>query len=401
MALPPAPSATLRRARIAVSALFLVNGALMANVLPRLPAIKADLGLSNAELGAAMAAMPIGGLAAGGLAGVAIGRLGSGRLTVATGVLYGLVLGLVGVAPVWAALAAAFLVLGALDAVMDAGMNAHGVAVERGYGRSILQGFHGWWSAGTLVGAATGTAAAAVGVPLAVHLGGVGLVLAVAALLADRALLPGRDVDSAPGEAAGLSLPEIPRVLRVLAPIALVGVLGVMLEDAAQTWSAVYLAEVLETGPGVAGLAFVVYTGAMTLGRLTNDRWIDRWDRVLVAQAGAATASIGLAAVAAAGIGGGLAPAVVGFALVGLGTSSLFPVMVAAAAGRSGVPSAHAIAAVSWLARAGFVVAPLLVGTAADRFGLASAFVIPLVAGLSVAVFAPLLLRGRSLPARA
>ena len=39
-----------RRARLAVSALFLVNGALIANVLPRLPVIKASLGLSNAEL---------------------------------------------------------------------------------------------------------------------------------------------------------------------------------------------------------------------------------------------------------------------------------------------------------------------------------------------------------------
>ena len=57
------------RARIGVSLLFLVNGALVANVLPRLPAIKAGLDLSNAELGAAIAAMPIGGLLAGGVRG--------------------------------------------------------------------------------------------------------------------------------------------------------------------------------------------------------------------------------------------------------------------------------------------------------------------------------------------
>lgn len=54
-----------RRARVAVSALFLVNGALMANVLPRLPAIKSELDLTNAALGTAVAAMPVGGLLAG------------------------------------------------------------------------------------------------------------------------------------------------------------------------------------------------------------------------------------------------------------------------------------------------------------------------------------------------
>ncbi|PRC52163.1 MFS transporter, partial [Mycobacterium sp. ITM-2017-0098] len=35
-----------RRARIAVAALFLTNGALFANLLPRLPEIKADLAMS-------------------------------------------------------------------------------------------------------------------------------------------------------------------------------------------------------------------------------------------------------------------------------------------------------------------------------------------------------------------
>ena len=148
-----------------MSLLFLVNGALVANVLPRLPAIKAGLDLSNAELGAAIAAMPIGGLLAGGFAGVLIHRFGSGRLAVAIGTVYGLLLVLVGLAPSWLALAGSFLVLGALDATMDAAENAHGIAVQRRYGRSILHSFHGWWSAGTMLGGAMGAIAAAAGDP--------------------------------------------------------------------------------------------------------------------------------------------------------------------------------------------------------------------------------------------
>lgn len=132
----------VRRARVAVSALFLVNGALMANVLPRMPAIKAQLELSNAALGTAVAAMPLGGLLAGSMAGLLIVRYSSRRVTVVGGVAFGLLLGLIGLAPVWLALAASFLVLGMIDAVMDAAMNAHGIAVQRGYGRSIMHGFH-------------------------------------------------------------------------------------------------------------------------------------------------------------------------------------------------------------------------------------------------------------------
>ena len=53
-----------RRARAAVAAFFMVNGVLFANLLPRYPEVRARLDLSNAVLGAAIAAMPaIGALA--------------------------------------------------------------------------------------------------------------------------------------------------------------------------------------------------------------------------------------------------------------------------------------------------------------------------------------------------
>src|SRR5688572_1293593 len=172
----------------------------MANVLPRLPAIKAQLELTNAALGTAVAAMPLGGLIAGAAAGVLIVRYSSRRVTVATGVAYGLLLGSIGLAPGWVALAAAFLVLGMLDAVMDSAMNAHGIAVQRGYGRSIIHGFHGWWSAGTLLGSGTGAVAATLGVPLVVHLAVVGLLLAGVSVAAMPLLLRHRGVDaSGPG----------------------------------------------------------------------------------------------------------------------------------------------------------------------------------------------------------
>src|SRR5688572_2595759 len=61
-----------RRARVAVSALFLTNGAVFANLLPRYPEIKTDLALTNAAYGAVAAAFPAGALVAGLAAGVVI-----------------------------------------------------------------------------------------------------------------------------------------------------------------------------------------------------------------------------------------------------------------------------------------------------------------------------------------
>jgi fucose permease len=393
---PPPIPADARRARMAVSALFLVNGALIANVLPRLPVIKADLALSNTELGAAVAAMPVGGLIAGGFAGLLIHRVGSGRLTVATGVVFAVLLTWLGLAPSWIALAGGFLVLGALDATMDAAQNAHGVVVQRRYGRSILHSFHGWWSAGTLVGGAAGALAAGAAIPVPLHLALAGTVLAGITLVAWRGLLPGRDVDvvAAPAEdvAERVHLRNAVRLLGLLGPLALLGLLGVMLEDAAQTWSTVYLNEVLGVGAGLAAVAFVLYTAAMTVGRLTNDRWVDRWGGTLVVRAGALAAAAGLGLVMAADPTGVPPLAYVGFVAVGLGAASMFPIMVDRAARVPGVPPAHGIAIVSWLARVGFVIAPALVGVAADAYGLAAAFLIPLTAALMMAVLAPILL---------
>ena len=389
------PDRTARRARAAVSALFLVNGALVANILPRLPAIKAGLDLSNAELGLAVAAMPIGGLIAGGFAGALIHRFGSGRLTVTLQVIYGLLLVTAGLAPSWLALAAVFLVFGALDATADAGMNAHGILVQDRYGRSIMQAFHGFWSGGTLVGGATGALAAGVGIPVPLHLLGAGIALAAVSLIASTRLLDEHEGETAAAaDEAPVTLRDAPRMVRLLAPFALLGVLGVMLEDAAQTWSSVYLVEVLGLAAGVAAVSFVLYTAAMTGGRLTNDRWVDRWGPGTVARGGALLAAAGLGLVAAAGPTALPALAFLGFLAVGIGASSQFPVMINAAASLPSVPAAHGIAIVSWLARVGFVIGPAAIGIAADTFGLSAAFLIPLAAALLVAALAPRLIGG-------
>ena len=115
--IPSVSAARARSARIAVSTLFFASGVLVSSFLPRLPEIRDGLGLTNAELGAAIAALPIGGLLAGGFAGVLIARFGSGRVGAVAGVAAALAVVAIGLAPSWPALAFAFLVLGVFDSV--------------------------------------------------------------------------------------------------------------------------------------------------------------------------------------------------------------------------------------------------------------------------------------------
>jgi MFS family permease len=191
----------LSRARTAVGVCFFVNAVLYANVVPRLPEVKAELGLSNSSLGAAIAAMPLGALVAGLSAAALMRRFGSARVASRGLVVLALAVFVVAVAPNWGVLAAAFLVAGALDAIVDVSQNAHGLRVQRLYQRSILNAFHGIWSIGAVAGGLLGSVAAGLEIPLLWHLGGVAVVFSAVALAINRAMLPGAD-DSDRVEAA-------------------------------------------------------------------------------------------------------------------------------------------------------------------------------------------------------
>ena len=183
-------------------------------------------------------------------------------------------------------------------------------------------------------------------------------------------MLPAAVADVHPAHEAALepvTLRHAPRLLRILAPIAMLGILCVILQGSAATWSAIYLADVLLQPQGIAALAYVVYMGAMVVGRLTNDRWVDRWGERRIIRVGAAVGAAGVLAVIASGPLGQPLLAFAGFAGVGLGSSPMFPVMVGVAGSRPGIPAGHGVALVAWMVRFGLVFAPAAVGLAGGR----------------------------------
>jgi MFS family permease len=203
-----------RSARAAVAAVFLTNGALFAALVPRLPRVKDDLGLTNAELGAALAAFPLGALVAGLFAAAVIGRLRSGPVAAYGIVLLAAVFFLVALAPSGLLLGVVLFTAGALDAVVDVAQNTHGLRVQRAYGRSIVNSLHGLWSVGA-VGA---------------HLGLTGVLFAVVALVASRFLLPGADDRERDAETGGGRWTAV--ALRMVLPLGVLACCGAVTEDA-------------------------------------------------------------------------------------------------------------------------------------------------------------------------
>ena len=184
-----------------MAALFLTNGAVFANLVPRLPELKTELGLTNAEYGIVVAAFPAGALVAGLAAAQLIRRFTSARVAVAGTVGIAALVLLAGAAATPAIVAVALFAGGACDALVDVAQNTHGLRVQRVYGRSIINSLHAVWSAGAVLGGLMGAAAIALHVSLTTHLAFSAAVFSAVALGAAPFLLRGPDREPAHGAA--------------------------------------------------------------------------------------------------------------------------------------------------------------------------------------------------------
>ncbi|MFJ3936960.1 MFS transporter [Streptomyces parvus] len=405
----PLPAA--RHARAAVAVLFFTNGALFANLLPRYPQIKEDLAISNGAYGLAVAAFPAGAITAGLAAGLLIRRMGSARVAVLGTLLTGAGILAAGLAPSVALFATALFLAGAMDALTDVAQNAHGLRVQRLYGRSILNSFHAVWSIGAVIGGLMAAGAMSLGLSLGVHLAVSAAVLVAAAVAALRFCLPGPD--NGPEEAGPEeSRPEetgrketgqketgrerltaegargTSRVGVVLAALVLIATAGTLVEDAGNSWAALYLSDALHASAALAASGFIALVGAQFIGRLIGDRLVDRFGQRAVARAG------GL--ITAAGMGLALAVptlpgTILGFALAGFGVATLVPAAMHEADALPGLKPGSGLTIVSWLMRLGFLLSPPIVGRVADAAGLRTGLLVIPAAGVLVVLLAGVL----------
>ncbi|MFB9378715.1 MFS transporter [Kineococcus gynurae] len=387
------PTLALRRARLAVGACFVANAFVYANIVPRLPEIKAELGLSNAALGTAIAALPTGSLIAALTSGFFIARFGSGRVAAVGMAVAAGVLATATIAPSWGVLAAVLLVTGALDAVVDVAQNAHGLRVQRHYGRSIINAFHGMWSIGAVAGGLLGSAAAGLSVPLPVHLLVVAVLVVLAMLLAQHWMLPGPDEADGPVvQAADPASPPVPTgrvrwpraAVLALAALGLLAACGAFVEDAGSSWSTLYL-QSLAAAPAVAGFGYVGLATGMTVGRFTGDWFVDRWGAAAVVRVGGVLTAVGMGT---ALLVGSVPVTIVGFVLAGLGVATLVPAVFHASDEIPGLPRGVGLSVSNWLLRLGLLACPPLVGLLADATSLRVALIPTVLAGAGAVVLA-------------
>ncbi|MFJ6194620.1 MFS transporter [Micromonospora sp. NPDC092111] len=380
----PPRSAVLRTvlaARTGVAVVFALNGLAVATWFSRVPAVREALGLSAGRLGLLLLAMSGGALLALSSAGLVTQRLGPARTVALSTVLVavglagvGVATGAVGSLP---GVAVGLFAVGYGSSTCDVAMNVEGVTVEKRLGRTILPRFHAAWSLGSVAGAGLGAGAARVGVPIAVHLAVLAVVVLGGTLLGARRFLSAPAASTVDGAASTgrsglLAAWREPRTLLIGALVLIMA----FTEGSANDWLAVAFVDGYGMSEAAGAAVFGVFVVGMTIGRTGGTVAIDRWGRVPVL-----LGTIGLAAAGAllAVLAGSGPLAVAGVVLWGLGASLGFPVGMSAAADDEDRAPAR-VSVVAMIGYTSFLAGPPLLGLLGDHVGtLHALLVVPLL----------------------
>jgi MFS family permease len=369
--------------RRSVSIFFFLHGLCFASWASRIPTIQSELNLSASSLGTILFALPLGFFISLAFAGWLIAKIGSKKVVVVSSTLYSASLVGIGFSTSPLQVAASLLLFGFFANMLNISVNTQAVAVEELYQKRLMATFHGLWSVAGFAGAALGTWMIGKSVPPLQHFIFVCLfVLIGIAIFAFYLVEKDKHTDK---KSPVLALPD-----KSLLGLGLIAFCSMMVEGAMFDWSGVYFMNVIKVNSELTGIGYTTFMVAMAGMRFLADALAGRFGLRWILQTSGMLATAGLLL---AVVLPHLIPSLLGFLLIGMGVSSVVP-MVYSAAGKSKTMSAGmAITAVSSLGFMGFLIGPPLLGFIADASSLRGSFLALTIMSSAVVVISSLLRR--------
>lgn len=384
----PADSAgrALVRARAAVTVFFALDGFIFAGWVVRIPAVKRQVGASAAQLGLALLCVSAGAVLTMLVTGWLCTRLGSSRMTAGCGVLLSLSVILPPLTHTALHLGLVLLAFGAAYGGLNVAMNSMAVDLVAAVRRPVMPTFHAAFSLGGLLGSGLGALVAPHLSPTRhlVLLAAVGLATTAAAssvilrtpvpTVPEAETVPSAAESGPPRSGSG-------RVRLLVVVFGLIALCTAYGEGALADWGALHIQQDLHTGSRLAAAGYGAFSLAMTAGRLSGTRLLERLGQTPALVLGGLTAGAGMLLAA-------LAPqvwlVVAGFAVTGLGLANIFPVAIARAGALTGP---EGVATASTLGYAGMLIGPPSIGFLAQHAGLPVALTtVAALAGLAAAI---------------
>ncbi|WP_029290774.1 MFS transporter [Cellulomonas sp. HZM] len=370
--------------RVSTSAGFAAQGFVLVMILSSLGSIEDRYGVDDGAITAAVLGVLVAAALGTGVADMLSRRAGGSRSALALGLVgIGVIVPLLAVVPSFALAVVGFAVYGLFLGMVDAGTNMQAVSVQRDAGRPIMAGFYASWSAGAILAPLVVSATADSWPIEPVHV----LFLLATPVTWTAAALVWRDGHR------GHDVPLVDAADRPRAhiPWRAVSVLGVAVvaffvaDNAAQTWSTIYLDKVLHASDRGAPLALAAYLTTTLVSRLVGDRLVARFGRVRVVRVASLVGAAGLLAVIVAP---GPLVAIVGFAVTGAGLGLIAPLCFSAAGALAPDHADAVIARLNIFNYVGTLLGAVLVGAIGSASSFRAGFVVPVVLVLVVTAIA-------------
>ena len=269
----------------------------------------------------------------------------------------------------------------------EVAMNAQASDLETIHGKSMMSGFHAFFSLGLLAGSLCTSIAVELNIGLTENFVVVALVLCPVTIFFSIHLV--EDLN----KGARLPAPSIffrwPVLIVLLVFIAMTSSL---VEGAINSWAALYMQDIVAASGFQLGLGVIIFNVFMVGGRLTGDRV-----REIVGVRWFLLGHIVLSMVACFTLFrySTMSSSILGFSLAGLGVSNLVPVAYSLAGKNPQIETSVAVSIISICSFGAFMMAPTLEGVIADFFGLEAIF-IPLLILLLAALFLVRFFSGKS-----
>jgi MFS family permease len=354
LALPP---------QIKIFGAFFVYSFAMGSMFPRLPDIQRAMDVGEGQLGLALIGSALGTLISLTFAGRLIEAVGYRRILLIAipllSALYASAMWADGPLIFFLLLVPVGLTIGAIEIII----NIEADRVEHAIGRRIMSRAHAFWSLGFFAAGMVGAFIAQAGISPQLH-----LMMMIPVILIATLILLGQ-FQPAPHR-TGSSTEDTPRLARpTMTIMALVAVClsAMLMEGAGIDWSAIYMRDMFAAEPFWAGFAVAVVAGSQAFARFFADGFVERYSPVLVARILLVILGIGVVIVF-------LAPSAwasyLGFAMIGVGSSALFPLAMSAAAQQTDRPAAINVAALAQFSFTAFLLGPPLLGFVAEHYGI-------------------------------
>lgn len=351
--------------RIAVSTFFFINGFLFANWTSRLPELQRFFGLNNAELGSMLFCIALGSMVSMPFAGWLGSKFGSDKIVKIVSLLFCITIPLVALSQNAWVIRLCFFFLGAASGSMDVTMNGQAVLVERLWGKIIFSSFHAIFSIGMALGAASGGIFSNFQITLQTHLFIIGIIGVFPILWASTKLI--KDAPEVNENAIAKDKTDSLLALKAILPFGIIAFCCMTGEGSMVDWSAIFMNTVVGQNEVISAWAFGTFGVAMTIGRIFGDYFTLKLGKQKLMLIDAYLAVIGLAL---ALIFTSIWSTFTGFFLVGLGLSTIVPIVFSSAGNLKNISPSTGISMATSIGYTGFFVGPPTIGFLSEAFGL-------------------------------